>query len=257
MAALRTGWQRPWRRIGDCTRSLRNRLNAVRTRSPASRARWARNPPPPLGCTETPRTSVGLHCPQPDAGGPTAEIQQQPANARVAIWHRIYRAAAERRGNTSLCRQARLVRHQSAPMPQALTYISIGFLGNLIYAEGNFGVDHNMLLIGRVCVYGTPSVPDWVTGCFRALHTFALSPQSVAIMAGRLSRNWSASRHRFLGGRGKVEPKDQQRGVNPEMQVWRGRRNKRFTGIYNELHDSGETIARFCRSLVVWREAKG
>ena len=28
-----------------------------------------------------------------------------------------------------------------------LTYISIGFSGNLIYAEENFGVDHNMLLI--------------------------------------------------------------------------------------------------------------
>ncbi len=28
-----------------------------------------------------------------------------------------------------------------------LTYISIGFVSNLIYAEENFGADHNMLLI--------------------------------------------------------------------------------------------------------------
>jgi len=42
-----------------------------------------------------------------------------------------------------------------------------------------------------------------------------------------------------------------QQGVNPEVQVLERRRNNDFTGIYNELHDSGETIARFCRSLVV------
>ena len=28
-------------------------------------------------------------------------------------------------------------------------------------------------------------------------------------------------------------------------------RNRGFTGIYTELHDFGETFARFCRSLVV------
>ena len=36
-------------------------------------------------------------------------------------------------------------RLQSAPASQILTYISIGFWRNLIYAAGSVGVDHNML----------------------------------------------------------------------------------------------------------------
>jgi hypothetical protein len=40
-----------------------------------------------------------------------------------------------------------VARYQSAPAFQVLTYISIGFLYDLIYPAGNVGVGHNMLLI--------------------------------------------------------------------------------------------------------------
>ncbi len=61
---------------------------------------------------------------------------------------RSYRTAAERRGIWAVWHRWLLpwvVGSSTLPM---LTYIFIGFLGNRIYAEENFGVDHNMLLIG-------------------------------------------------------------------------------------------------------------
>jgi hypothetical protein len=70
---------------------------------------------------------------------------------------------------------------------QALTYISIGFFVESIYAEDNFGIDHNMLLADRVWAHlGHPSVSG--DGMLTVSHTFVLSPQSVAIMLG--SANW-------------------------------------------------------------------
>ena len=60
---------------------------------------------------------------------------------------RLYRAAAERRGNMALAAPlAAAMCNDRLTLPM-LTYISIGFVSNLIYAEENFGVDHNMLLI--------------------------------------------------------------------------------------------------------------
>ena len=47
-----------------------------------------------------------------------------------------------------------VTRHQSALAFQVLTYISIGFLRNLIYAAADVGVDHNMLLIRGNWAYG-------------------------------------------------------------------------------------------------------
>jgi hypothetical protein len=80
-------------------------------------------------------------------------------------------------------------------------------------------------------------------------NAFALSPQSVAIIAvlGRAERQWLTDERSGVAGQ------------SGEMLNWvlRGRRNKGFTGIYNELHDSGETFVRFGRSLVVSREATG
>jgi len=59
---------------------------------------------------------------------------------------------------------------------QTLTYISIGFLDDLIYAEDNIGVDHNMLLIGGVFARSGSAVLEPVTaccGCSRSIRTLA------------------------------------------------------------------------------------
>src|SRR5215475_963610 len=38
-------------------------------------------------------------------------------------------------------------------MARTLTYISIGFCGKLIYADGDPGIDYNMLLMGWGCLH--------------------------------------------------------------------------------------------------------
>src|ERR1700732_4404858 len=65
---------------------------------------------------------------------------------------------------------------------QVLTYISIGFLSDIIYAAGIARVDHNMLSIRGTWAHDRLQTP---TG-WRVLPTvapFVLSPQSVGIMA--------------------------------------------------------------------------
>ena len=77
-------------------------------------------------------------------------------NAVVVTLHRYYRTAAERRGNmlpAALIAAAMSVDRPSSPI---LTYISIGFLPMLIYAEGEQGSNHSMLFLARV-----PRSPNW------------------------------------------------------------------------------------------------
>jgi hypothetical protein len=59
-----------------------------------------------------------------------------------------------------------VARHQSAPAFQVLTYISIGFLRNLIYAAGNARVDHKMLLIRGTWAHGRLQPPTGGRGLF-------------------------------------------------------------------------------------------
>jgi hypothetical protein len=86
-------------------------------------------------------------------------------NASVAVLRRFYRAAAERRGNMALAAPlAAAMCNDRLTLPM-LTYISIGFVSNLIYAEENFGADHNMLLIGRVWAHRDLPISELARAC--------------------------------------------------------------------------------------------
>jgi hypothetical protein len=60
------------------------------------------------------------------------------------------------------------------PMP-TLTYISIGFLDDSIYAEDCFGVDHNMLLIRRSLTTSNVSALEPITA-FCGPHAIPSAP---------------------------------------------------------------------------------
>src|ERR1700757_1112122 len=75
-----------------------------------------------------------------------------------------------------------VARHRSALAFKILTYISIGFFDDIIYAAHNVGVDHNMLLIHRIWGQGRHR-PLIGGGVLPNIAPFVLSPQSVGIMA--------------------------------------------------------------------------
>jgi hypothetical protein len=70
-----------------------------------------------------------------------------------------------------------------------LTYISIGFVSNLIYAEEKFGADHNMLLIGRVWAHRDCQSRKWPGTAVGSRYSSVLSPQSVAIVSRSANRS--------------------------------------------------------------------
>src|SRR5712671_812115 len=135
-----------------------------------------------------------------------------------------------------------------------LTYISIGFFGNRIYAGQNFGVDHNMLLIGGALAHRKSRYLRVGSRCVAgSRRTFALSPQSVAIMSGSVNRRgcrWARGFSEDGGGptRGLQQspeyPADAHSGVGCNQGF--------FTGAYNELQEPGETFVGLHRSLVKW-----
>src|SRR5712691_3098035 len=83
-----------------------------------------------------------------------------------------------------------------------LTYISIGFVSNLIYAEENLGADHNMLLIGRVWAHWDCQSRNWSGRAAGSRNTSALLPQSVAIVSRSANRRagGQASPRMMAGG---------------------------------------------------------
>jgi hypothetical protein len=105
------------------------------------------------------------------------------------VLRRLYRTAAERRGNMALAAPlAAAMCNDRLTLPM-LTYISIGIVSNLIYAEENFGADHNMLLIGRVWAHRDCQSRNWPGRAAGSRYTFVLSPQSVAIVSRSANRS--------------------------------------------------------------------
>src|ERR1700731_4506417 len=129
MPAWQTSWPRLWRPIGGRTPSWQNRRNAVRTRPPASGARRVCSPPRPRGRTNCNR------------------YRQLFRLGERAGW-RVRRESTVLRQNAAVTQPLPINCGGSTPISagiQVLTYISIGFLSDIIYAAGIARVDHNML----------------------------------------------------------------------------------------------------------------
>src|ERR1700746_4094190 len=72
-------------------------------------------------------------------------------NASVVTLRSFCRSAAERRGDIALGGPTAPAMSIDWSGAHALTYISIGFFAELIYAEATLGDGHNMLSVVRVC----------------------------------------------------------------------------------------------------------
>ena len=169
MPAWQISWPKLWRPIGGRTPSWQNRRNAVRTRSPASGARRACSLPRPLG-RPLGRTSRNRY--------------RQLFRLGERAGCRVRRESTVLRQNAAVTQPLPINCGGSTPISagiQVLTYISIGFLSDIIYAAGKARVDHNMLSIRGTWAHDRLQTP---TG-WRVLPTvapFVLSPQSVGIM---------------------------------------------------------------------------
>jgi hypothetical protein len=177
-------------------------------------------------------------------------------NASVAVLCRFYRPAAERRGNMAVATPlAAAMCNDPLTLPM-LTYISIGFVSNLIYAEENFGADHNMLLIGRVWAHRDCQSRNWPGRAAGSRYTFVLSPQSVAIVSRSANRHGCRSEQVFPGvtsGGGRGIAKERVPGDARS----RMRRNKDLPGFTTNHIIPAKRFVRLGRCLVVRREAAG
>src|ERR1700730_5633904 len=208
MPAWQTSWPRLWRPIGGRTPSWQNRRNAVRTRSPASGARRACSPPRPRGRTNRIR-------------------YRQLFRLGERAGCRVRREFTVLRQNAAVTQPLPINCGGSTPISagiQVLTYISIGFLSDIIYAAGIARVDHNMLSIRGTWAHDRLQTP---TG-WRVLPTgapFVLSPQSGGIMGAAAVET---ARDGVPRG-GRAEPEYCGWLENRETHVGRTRRNKGFT----------------------------
>src|ERR1700730_3357023 len=128
MPAWQTSWPRLWRQLGGRTPSWQNRRNAVRTRSPASGARRACSLPRPLG-RPLGRTSRNRYRQLFRLG--------ERDGCRVRIESTVLRQ------NAAVTQPLPINCGGSTPISagiQVLTYISIGFLSDIIYAAAKLGL---------------------------------------------------------------------------------------------------------------------
>ena len=141
-----------------------------------------------------------------------------------------YRTAAERRGAAACSNKLRWLDSNRRWHSSGLTYISIGFLHNLIYAAGNVEVSHNMLLGRETWAHVRLQPPTELRGTFE--------PRAIRTLATKCWHNGcslSGEQSAACDG-GRAEPEDCNWSENRESDVGRTRRNKSITRIYNELH---------------------
>ena len=78
-----------------------------------------------------------------------------------------------------------------------LTYISIGFWANLIYTDGSFGVDHNMLLTEGVWDVSEPPIRELVSEMARIRDNVRTLATNSCHIRGSRSRSGELQRKGF------------------------------------------------------------
>jgi hypothetical protein len=134
-----------------------------------------------------------------------------------------------------------------------LTYISIGFCANLIYTDAGFGVDHNMLLTDPKWASRERQSASWSQRLRAFATTFALSPQTVAII-GPYESVWRDC------GAGVSENRMRHRKTGAEVRLRDERWSIGVTRVYQDLQRITQfrrTVGRCSRFMVVTREARG